>query len=65
MYWLSPFNLVQHVNGSMHKNGHTLYLVITREEHTFIKNLLVFDSALSDHYMIRCSLDFSQDQMLS
>ncbi|PFX12505.1 Cytochrome P450 4C1 [Stylophora pistillata] len=38
--------------------GHTLDLVITREEQTFIKNLLGFDPALSDHIMIRCNLDF-------
>ena len=64
---LHSFNLRQHVNGSTHKNGHTLDLVITREEPSFIKNLLVFDPALSDHFMIRCNLDFSkpvaQDQM--
>ena len=67
--FLQLFNLRQHVNGSTHKNGHTLDLVITREEQSFIKNLLVFDPALSDHFMIRCNLDFSkpvaQDQMLS
>ena len=49
--------------------GHTLDLVITREEQSFIKNLLVFDPALADHFMIRCNLDFSkpvaQDQMIS
>ena len=67
--FLQSFNLRQHVNGSTHKNGHTLDLVITREEQSFIKNLLVFDPALSDHFMIRCNLDFSkpvaQDQKLS
>ena len=66
---LHSFNLRQHVNDSTHKNGHTLDLVITREEQSFIKNLLVFDPALSDHFMIRCNLDFgknvAQDQMLS
>ena len=55
---LHSFNLRQHVNDSMHKNGHTLDLVITREEQSFIKNLLVFDPALSNHFMIRCNLDF-------
>ena len=66
---LHSFNLRQHVNDSTHKNGHTLDLVITREEQSFIQNLLVFDPALSDHFMIRCNLDFgknvAQDQMLS
>ena len=55
---LHSFNLGQHVNDSTHKNSHTLDLVITREEQSFIKNLLVFDPALSDHFMIRCNLDF-------
>ena len=55
---LHSFNLCQHVNVSTHKNGHTLHLVITREEQSFIKNLLVFDPALSDHFMIQCNLDF-------
>ena len=67
--FLHSFNLHQHVNGSTHINGHTLDLVITREEQTFIKNLLVFDPALSDHYMIRCNFVFSksaaQERMLS
>ena len=36
---LHSFNLRQHVNDSTHKNGHTLDLVITREEQSFIKNL--------------------------
>ena len=66
---LHSFNLNQHVSDSTHKNGHTLDLVITREEQSFIKNLLVFDPALSDHFMIWCNLDFckpvAQDQMLS
>ncbi|PFX21863.1 RNA-directed DNA polymerase from mobile element jockey [Stylophora pistillata] len=66
---LHSFNLRQHVNDSTHKNGRTLDLVITREEQSFIKNLSVFDPALSDHFMIQCNLDFCkplvQDQMLS
>ena len=66
---LHSFNLHQHVNDSTHKNGHTLDLVITREEQSFIKNLLVFDPALSDHFMIQCNLDFfkpvAQGQELS
>ena len=36
---LHSFNLRQHVNDSTHKNGHTLDLIITREEQSFIKNL--------------------------
>ena len=56
--FLHSFNLRQHINGSTHKNGHTLDLVITREEQSFIKNYLVFDPTLSDCFMIRCNLDF-------
>ena len=66
---LHSFNLRQHLNDSTHKNGHTLDLVITREEQSFIKNLLDFDPALSDHVMIQCNLDFrkpvAQGQELS
>ena len=66
---LHSFNLRQHVNDSTHKNGHTLGPIITTQEQSFIKNLLVFDPALSDHFMIWCNLDFckhvAQDQMLS
>ena len=36
---LHSFNLRQHVNDSTHKNSHTLDLIITREEQSFIKNL--------------------------
>ena len=33
------FNLRHNVNDSTHKNSHTLDLIITREEQSFIKNL--------------------------
>ena len=55
---LHSFNLRQHLNDSTHKNDHTLDLVITREEQSFIKNLLLFDTALADHFIIWCNLDF-------
>ena len=41
-------------------HGHTLELVITRDDEDFVRNLFVSDPALSDHHMIRCDLNFSK-----
>ena len=46
------FNLKQHVNGSTHKNGHTLDLIITRSEESFVTDVVVNDPALSDHLAV-------------
>ena len=48
---LHSFNPRQHVNDSTHTNGYTLDLVITKKEQSFIKNLLVFDPAISHQFI--------------
>lgn len=54
------FNLAQLVHGSTHRNGHTPDLFITSDDEDFVRNLLVFDPALSDHRKIHCDLNFSR-----
>ena len=46
---LLVFNLEQHVQGSTHRNGHTLDLVITRCNENPVQNVRVSDPAISDH----------------
>ena len=50
---LDRANLVQHVNESTHDKGHTLDLVITREnDSTTISNLECTQAVSSDHFAI-------------
>lgn len=46
---LGAFDLIQHVQDSTHKNGHTLDLMITRAGEEPVRNVRVSDPAISDH----------------
>ena len=49
---LEVFNLVQYVQGSTRKSGHTLDLVITRQGEEPVKNVRVTDPVVSDHSLV-------------
>ncbi|XP_022806636.1 tyrosine-protein phosphatase Lar-like [Stylophora pistillata] len=53
---LDSFDLVQHVAGPTHRDGHTLDLVITRaSEKELVSNCCV-GQKISDHFAVHCSL---------
>ena len=51
------FNLVQHVHLPTHEKGHTLDLVLTHISALNVRNLIVEDVQLSDHYLISFEVD--------
>jgi len=54
---LGTFNLVQHVKGETHRNGHTLDLIITRsDEASLVSNVHITDPVISDHFAAHCGL---------
>ena len=54
---LDIFNLVQHVKGETHRNGHTLDLIITRsDEASLVSNVHITDPVISDHFAVHCKL---------
>ena len=58
---LDLYNLVQHVRGPTHKDGHTLDLVITRRNCKLVSPPKVDTRTLpSDHSAIRCNVDISR-----
>ena len=53
---LDSFDLVQHVAGPTHRDGHTLDLVITRaSEKELVSNCCV-GQRISDHFAVHCNL---------
>ena len=55
---LEAFNLRQHVNQVTHRAGHTLDLIITRnDDDGFLQSVNVHDSSISDHFTVMCSLN--------
>ena len=53
---LEAFNLKQHITQPTHKSGHTLDLIITRDEDDVARNFTVFDPVISDHLAVCCTL---------
>lgn len=53
---LEAFNLKQHISQPTHKSGHTLDLIITRDEEDVARNFTVFDPVISDHLAVCCTL---------
>jgi exonuclease III len=51
-------NLKQHVTEATHKHGHTLDLILTRDELPMppVENIMVSDCTPSDHYMVSFNL---------
>ena len=54
---LASMGLKQHVDVPTHVSGHTLDLVITREQDPVISSVPVADQYLSDHASVLCSLN--------
>ena len=55
---LEAFNLRIHATRATHRAGHTLDLIITRiDDESFIHNIGVHDSMISDHFTLIYSLD--------
>ena len=57
---LESFNLKQHINGPTHKKGHTLDLIITRNEDKFVTGVKIHDPVISDHLSIHCTLQLEK-----
>jgi len=53
---LFSHNLTQHVEGSTHRSGNTLDLLITRKSESVLQDVSITDPSMSDHSVIRCSL---------
>ena len=53
---LESFNLKQHVNEPTHKQGHTLDLIITRNEDRLVNDIKLHDPVISDHTSVHCTL---------
>ena len=49
---IASFDLKQWVTGPTHTSGHTLDLIITRNQCNLIEDVLVHDPLISDHYAI-------------
>ena len=56
---ISSFNLVQHVNFSTHKHGHTIDVIITSNSLS-IKNISAENLFLSDHFLLTSNIAFSK-----
>ena len=50
----------QHISGSTHKHGHTLDLIITRNNDHLVHTCLVQRNLLSDHHMVHCHLNHAK-----
>ena len=53
---LETFNLIQHVNFSIHRLGHTLDLLISRASSNFISSIDQTFVGISDHSAVLCSI---------
>ena len=53
---LLEFGLKQHVNVATHRDGHTLDLIISRENDSLIMNEPTADYFISDHAFVTCQL---------
>ena len=60
---LESFNLQQHVNEPTHKQGHTLDLIITRNEDRLVNDIKVHDPVISDHMSVHCTLQLQKPQL--
>ncbi|XP_068749378.1 uncharacterized protein [Montipora capricornis] len=57
---LDAFNLKQNILLPTHKSGSTLDLIITRADENIASKFIVVDPALSDHYMVGCTLSLTK-----
>ena len=63
MILTESFNLHQHVQQTTHSAGHILDLVLTRCGEHIIQSTVIHDSVISDHFTIRCDLDFKKPRL--
>ena len=56
---LGSLNLKQHVDKSTRSAGHTLDLLITRDEPLAV-NISVCDPALTDHFVVHCDISIAK-----
>jgi len=57
---LDTFNLSQHVVGSTHRSGHTLDLLITRQNSSIVENINIFPQCISDHCLIQTTIQLAK-----
>lgn len=55
--FLESANMTQHVTGSTHSKGHTLDLIITRDDENLVHNVIILPGLFSDHKVVTCKLD--------
>ena len=53
----------QHVNEPTHKQGHTLDLIITRNEDGLVDEIRTHDPVISDHMSVHCTLQLQKPQL--
>ncbi|XP_068675378.1 uncharacterized protein [Montipora foliosa] len=61
---LESFNLRQHVREPTHRSGHTLDLIITREDEKIIGPVSVTESIISDRNIVNCSLNLLKPTLM-
>ena len=54
---LRIFALKQHLQDFTHIDGHVLDLVISAENDSVIKQKVIVQSRISDHFLVKCCLD--------
>ena len=57
---LDTFNLKEHISTPTHRSGHTLDLIITREDDKIASNFIVHDPVISDYLAVHCQLAFTK-----
>ncbi len=57
-------NLIQHVTGPTHENGHTIDLVFTRTDEYLIDDCYVDENFMSDHYVICFTLNMPKPKQM-
>ena len=55
---LDTSNLAQNVNKATHLHGHTLDLILSPSDSSFVSNVTVGEM-VSDHVLVKCHLDFA------
>jgi hypothetical protein len=53
---VSNAGFIQHVNGPTHKHGHTLDLVMSRDDEDLIHEIQIDPLLHSDHHVVKCTI---------
>ncbi|ELT95795.1 hypothetical protein CAPTEDRAFT_210712 [Capitella teleta] len=62
--FMDEFRLQQHVTDPTHKSGHTLDLMLSRNEEELISSVEVLDHGFPDHYAVLASLTVKKPPLL-